>query len=200
MHLSLENIDVGNRVLQNVELPLQVIELDLENTYLVQPVTVLYLSFVESALLDFDFLVEEGKLVVTPDKLRAKNVSLVDHNVVLLLLPESLLVSLVYYVIEFLDLGFLACYRRIRLVNLLLRLVQLQPQTLLLLLYLHVVEMLLDQRKVLCTDLLLQLLDLMVDYLELAFHLLNLVLGLDEVLGVQIPVRPHRLVKVLLLL
>ena len=36
--------------------------------------------------------------------------------------------------------------------------------------------------------------------LELALHLLNLILGLDEVLAVQVAVRSHRLVQVLLLL
>ena len=36
--------------------------------------------------------------------------------------------------------------------------------------------------------------------LELALHLLNLVLCLDEVLAVQVAVSPHRLIQVLLLL
>ena len=36
--------------------------------------------------------------------------------------------------------------------------------------------------------------------LELALHLLDLVLGLDEVLAVQVAVCPHRLIQILLLL
>ena len=36
--------------------------------------------------------------------------------------------------------------------------------------------------------------------LEFALHLLNLILGLDEVLAVQVAVSPHSLVQVLLLL
>lgn len=36
--------------------------------------------------------------------------------------------------------------------------------------------------------------------LELALHFLNFILGLDEVLAVQIPVCTHRLVQILLLL
>jgi len=48
---------------------------------------------------------------------------------------------------------------------------------------------------VLLLDLLLELLDLVVHDLELALHLSNLVLRLDQVLRVEVPVRPHRFVQ-----
>ena len=48
------------------------------------------LAAVERALLDLDLLVEVAQLVVALGQLRAEDVSLVDHDVVLLLLLEPL--------------------------------------------------------------------------------------------------------------
>lgn len=51
--------------------------------------------------------------------------------------------------------------------------------------HLHVVEVLLHQSQILGTDLLLELLNLVLHDLELAFHLLDLILGLNQVLAVE---------------
>eukprot|EP00906_Rhabdomonas_costata_P030247 RCo042734 len=59
---------------------------------------------------------------------------------------------------------------------------------------------LLQQGLLLDRDLLLELVDLVVHDLELSLHLIDLVAGLDEILGVQVAVRAHGLVEGLLLL
>mmetsp|Transcript_10919 Transcript_10919/g.28631 ORF Transcript_10919/g.28631 Transcript_10919/m.28631 type:complete len:460 (+) Transcript_10919:1348-2727(+) len=60
--------------------------------------------------------------------------------------------------------------------------------------------MLLDKGVVLRIDFLLQLLDLMIHNLELAPHLVDFILMLDQVLAVQVSIGSHSLVQVLLLL
>jgi len=64
---------------------------------------------------------------------------------------------------------------------------------------LGVLDVLLDEGLVLGVDLLLELLDLVVHDLELALHLRDLVLRFDQALRVEVAVRAHRLVEVLLL-
>jgi hypothetical protein len=71
MHLALENVNVGYRVLQNVELPLHVVEFDLHDANLVQAVSILDLPFAQCALLDFDLLIKQCKLIIPPDELRS---------------------------------------------------------------------------------------------------------------------------------
>lgn len=61
------HLDVGHAVLENVQLPFEVVELDFEHPDLIQAVTVLDLSLAQSALLDLDLLVQQSKLVVSAD-------------------------------------------------------------------------------------------------------------------------------------
>ena len=61
-------------------------------------------------------------------------------------------------------------------------------------------QVLLDQHGLLRGDLLFELIDLVVHYLQFALHLGDFVLRLDQVLGVEVTVRAYRLVQVLLLL
>jgi hypothetical protein len=67
VHLPLEHIDVGHRRLEDVQLPLEVIELDLEHANLVKAVPVVDLALGQGALLDLDFLIQERQLVITPE-------------------------------------------------------------------------------------------------------------------------------------
>lgn len=54
-----------------MELALEVVELDLEDTDLVEAVPVLRLALGQRALLNLDLLVQERELVITPNQLRA---------------------------------------------------------------------------------------------------------------------------------
>ena len=57
----------------------------------ITPISVLELPLVQGALLNLDLLIQQCKLIVTAYELRTKNVSLTNHNVILLLLPQLLL-------------------------------------------------------------------------------------------------------------
>ena len=133
----LEDVNVGHRVLQDVKLALQIVELDFQDSDLVQPVPILNLALVQGALLDLDLLIQERKLVIAANELRSKDVALIDDDVVLFLLPEALLVCLVDDVIQLLDLRFLAGDRSVRLLDLLFGLVELEAKALLFLLHLR---------------------------------------------------------------
>lgn len=63
------HLDVCNTVLQDVKLAFEIVELDLENTDLVQAVTVLYLTFWQSALLYLNLLIQQSKFVISTDQL-----------------------------------------------------------------------------------------------------------------------------------
>ena len=78
--------------------------------------------------------------------------------------------------------------------------VELLAQLLAVLHDLHVLKVLAHQVRVLGLDLLLQLVDLPRHDFELALHLCDLVLRLDQILGIQVAVGAHRLIQVLLLL
>eukprot|EP01137_Pigoraptor_chileana_P008978 Opistho-2@56554 len=78
--------------------------------------------------------------------------------------------------------------------------VDLCDQALLFLLDLQVLKMFLHERRLLGRYLLLQLVDLVVHDLELALHLSDFVLRLDQILAVEVAIRSHGLVEILLLL
>ena len=91
VHFVLQDVDVGHAVLQNVQLPSRLPQFKLQQPQLVQAVPVLQLALVQGALLNLDFLIQQRKLVIAPDELRAQDVPLTNHNVILLLLPQLLL-------------------------------------------------------------------------------------------------------------
>ena len=62
------------------------------------------------------------------------------------------------------------------------------------------IMMLISKSLVLCFDFILELRDLMRCDLELALKLGNFILGLDQVLGIEVTIRTHSLIEVLLLL
>jgi len=72
-----------------------------------------------------------------PDELSPQDITLVDHHVVLLLLPNSLLIGLVDDVIQLFNLGLLGGYCSISLLDLHLGLVELHAKGLLFLLHLE---------------------------------------------------------------
>ena len=157
------------------------------------------MPFVQDALLDLDLLVQQRELVVAAHELRPEHVPVGDDDVVLLSQSLALRRRLGDDALEAANLGFFRRRRALGVGGGLRGFRELEPQTLFLLLHLHVVEVLLDERDVLRADLLLELLHLLVHDLELALHLADLILRGDEVLRVHVAVRANRLVQVLLL-
>mmetsp|Transcript_148054 Transcript_148054/g.258764 ORF Transcript_148054/g.258764 Transcript_148054/m.258764 type:complete len:445 (+) Transcript_148054:213-1547(+) len=198
--LLLQVLHVADLPLGDVQVALQLLDLQPQHADVHQPVTILDLPLVQGGLLDADLLVQQGQLVVAADELRAEDVPLVHHVVELLLLLGPLcvavgddLVELVDLLVQALDLALLGLFLAFQVLDLPL-------QGLHQLLRLLLREVLLHQGLLLGRDFLLQLVNLVVHDFELPLHLIDLIMGLDQVLRVQVPIRPHGLVQVLLLL
>ena len=193
-NLPLEQRDLLGLLHEDLQLPLQVALLVVQQFEVGLPLPEGGLPPCEGGLLDLYLLVEEGGLVVAADQLRSQDVPLSQDQFVLVLLLFALAlkgadvrVQLRHLIVEVLDhLPF-----GVHLLLLLFELPTVLQQRLVLLLML---EMLLSQRNLLRLDLFLELVDLMVDDLVPPLGLCNLVLVLAELLAVVVAGRPHVLV------
>mmetsp|Transcript_10297 Transcript_10297/g.15732 ORF Transcript_10297/g.15732 Transcript_10297/m.15732 type:complete len:538 (+) Transcript_10297:515-2128(+) len=192
--------DLGGLRLDDSQLALVVTDLELEKADILETLLILDFTTGEGALEDLDLLVEEGELIVSTDELGAQDVSLVDDVLVVLLELLDLFVGLLDDVGEFGDLVVLLLPQLLRLVVLVLPVLELALDLLNQLALLGLVVVLLVQGVVGCLDLVLQLRNLMGGDLELPLQLSDLVLGLDQVLRVQVTIGTDSLVEVLLLL
>jgi len=149
-------------------------------------------------LLYLDFLIQESRLIISPDKLCAQNISLCDNKLILILAILPLIFRLLDGVMKFgylieTVLNFLPPL--IHFLFPLLELPTVLEQGLILLLML---EMLLGQGYLLGLYLLLELINLMIDYLIASLELSNLIFSLGQALAVGIPIRPDILIELLL--
>eukprot|EP00962_Isochrysis_galbana_P059495 scaffold33140_cov101-Isochrysis_galbana.AAC.2 len=112
VHLLPQRLKVGAARVLDVQLPAHLVELQPQQSRVLEALPVGHLAVGERALLDLDLLVQQRQLVVAPDQLRAQDVSLVDGDVVFGRLPEALAVGLVDDVVEFVQLRLATGRRR----------------------------------------------------------------------------------------
>lgn len=74
-----ELLHVSHTPGKNPLLPTKLPDLQLEDPQVLHPLVVLALAFIQHGLLDLDLLIEQGQLVVAPNKLRPEDISLTDH-------------------------------------------------------------------------------------------------------------------------
>ena len=75
--LLLELVDLRSLCLDNLQFTGQVSDLEFQQPDILQPLTVLDLSFAQSALQDFDLLIEQCQLIIPTNQLRSQNVTLI---------------------------------------------------------------------------------------------------------------------------
>ena len=114
-----------------------------------------------------------------------------------LLLSESLSISFWYDLQQLPFLNLLLFNVSLGFRSLLLHPLQFSFQCILFLLNSLMFQMFLDKRRFFSHDFLLQLIDLVVHNLQFAFHLGDLILGLDKVLAVQVAITAHGFVQIL---
>ena len=199
-NLSLVLDDLSSLTLLNLEFALQLTNLVLEKLDVFKTLSILDLSLTEGDLQDLDLLVEEGKLIVSPDKLSSEDIShILDFQVVLSLSLEHVdglsdkKTQLGDHGLSLLEL----LLGEILLLNLSLELLLADFE---ILSFLTELLMLGHQSGLLIVNLVLKLMDLMLGNLELLSQLNDLVIGLNQVLSIQVTVRTDNLVQVLLLL
>ena len=158
------------------------------------------LPFRQVALLQLDFLVEDLEFLVAFDQLLAEDVPFVDHHLVVLFLALLFGLRFGNDILEFNDMLILVFDNFLGALDILLN-------SLLGLLGLFVFianvlefEVLLDELRGLDLDFLLELLPLVLHPLVLLGEFVNFLLALQQVLGVEVAVRPDSLVEVLLVL
>lgn len=198
--LSAEVRDARCLVLSDNQLSLNVSDLLLGADDLSDLLLVVDLTLVQSGLLDLDLLIKDLKFLVTLDKLSTQDVTLIDDHLVVFLLLLLLLLSLGNDEFETRYITFLGLDHVIARGDLLLNLLNVSIESSVLILVLLLLRFLSGNSGILGLDLLLELRDLLSHSLELHLELCDLLGGLEKVLRVEVTVRTHGLIEVLLLL
>ena len=198
--LSAEVRDARCLVLSDNQLSLNVSDLLLGADDLSDLLLVVDLTLVQSGLLDLDLLIKDLKFFVTLDKLSTQDVTLIDDHLVVFLLLLLLLLSLGNDEFETRYVTFLGLDHVIARGDLLLNLLNVSIESSVLILILLLLRFLSGNSGILGLDLLLELRDLLSHSLELHLELCDLLGGLEKVLRVEVTVRTHGLIEVLLLL
>ena len=161
---------------------------------------VVNLTLVQCGLLDLDLLIEDLKLLITLDQLRTQDITLVDNHLVVFLLLLLFLFCLGDDEFEARDVTFLGLDHVVTRGDLLLDLLNVSIEGGVLILILLLLRFLSGNSGILGLDLLLELRDLLSHSLELHLELCDLLGSLKKVLRVEVSVRAHGLIEVLLLL
>ena len=182
------------------QFPLDVGDLLLGADDLSDLLLVVNLTLVQCGLLDLDLLIEDLKLLITLDQLRTQDITLVDNHLVVFLLLLLLLLSLGDDEFEARNVTFLSLDHVVTRGDLLLDLLNVSIEGGVLILILLLLRFLSGNSGILGLDLLLELRDLLSHSLELHLELCDLLGSLKKVLRVEVSVRAHGLIEVLLLL
>mmetsp|Transcript_82863 Transcript_82863/g.230158 ORF Transcript_82863/g.230158 Transcript_82863/m.230158 type:complete len:405 (+) Transcript_82863:525-1739(+) len=196
--LPLQAFHVCNLGLCSCHVVLRLADLGSQVVDLLHALVILDFTLLQGALLYLDLLIEQCQLLVSADELRSQDVPLADDTLQLLLLLLALLLRFLDGAFQFLQL------RPLRLdyvhevlhpaLRLLLRILQLFIEFL----YVELAEVAVHEAGILLPDFLLQGRGLVKHDFELPPHLVDLLVGLDKILGVQVPVRAHSFVQGLL--
>ena len=182
------------------QFPLDVGDLLLGADDLSDLLLVVNLTLVQCGLLDLDLLIEDLKLLITLDQLRTQDITLVDNHLVVFLLLLLFLFCLGDDEFEARDVTFLGLDHVVTRGDLLLDLLNVSIEGGVLILILLLLRFLSGNSGILGLDLLLELRDLLSHSLELHLELCDLLGSLKKVLRVEVSVRAHGLIEVLLLL
>ena len=182
------------------QFPLDVGDLLLGADDLSDLLLVVNLTLVQCGLLDLDLLIEDLKLLITLDQLRTQDITLVDNHLVVFLLLLLLLLSLGDDEFEARNVTFLSLDHVVTRGDLLLDLLNVSIEGGVLILVFLLLRFLSGNSGILGLDLLLELRDLLSHSLELHLELCDLLGSLKKVLRVEVSVRAHGLIEVLLLL
>ena len=182
------------------QFPLVVVDLLLGADDLSDLLLVVNLTLVQCGLLDLDLLIEDLKLLITLDQLRTQDITLVDNHLVVFLLLLLLLLSLGDDEFEARNVTFLSLDHVVTRGDLLLDLLNVSIEGGVLILVFLLLRFLSGNSGILGLDLLLELRDLLSHSLELHLELCDLLGSLKKVLRVEVSVRAHGLIEVLLLL
>mmetsp|Transcript_69505 Transcript_69505/g.214844 ORF Transcript_69505/g.214844 Transcript_69505/m.214844 type:complete len:568 (-) Transcript_69505:1040-2743(-) len=200
MDLPLQALDVGDLGLRGCHVVLGLPDLCAQAVDLLHALLVLDLALLQSALLDLYLLIQQCQLLVAAYQLRSKDVALPDDTFQLLLLSLPLLLSFLDCAFQLLQLRALGLDYVHQVPHPALRLLLRVFKLLIQLLHVELAEVAVHETSILLPDLLLQGRRLVEHDLELPSHLVDLLVGLDEVLGVQVPVHAHGIVEVFLLI
>ena len=192
--------DLRSLRLDDSQFTLVITNLELQKSNILESLLILNFTSCESALEDLDLFIEKSELIISSDKLGSKNISFVDHVLIIFLESLNFLLGFLDDVVEFLNL---------------IELLSSEFLTLLVLLFtgLDIVLLLLNEVLILSFDknfsaesqilgvnFFFELRNLMRSNPELSLKLSNFILSFDQVLGVKISVGSNSLIQVLLLL
>ena len=192
--------DLRSLGLHDSQLGFVVTDFELEKSDILESLLILDFTSGESGLENLDLLVKKGKLVISSNELGTKDISLINDILEVLLELLNFLVGLFDDVSQLGDLVHELVSQFLGLFVFDLRVFEFSSNLLDLLSVHSFLMMLLSQGFILGLNLILELRNLMRSNLELSLELSNLILSLNEVLGVEISIRSDSLIQVLLLL
>ena len=192
--------DLRSLGLHDSQLGLVVTDFELEKSDILESLLILDFTSGESGLKNLDFLVKKGELVISPNELGTKDISLIDDVLEVLFELLDFFVGLLDDVSQLGDLVIQLISQFLSLLVLHLGVFELSSDLLNLLSVHSFLMMLLSQGFILGLNLILELRNLVRSDLELSLELGNLILSLNEVLGIQISIGSDSLIQVLLLL
>eukprot|EP00047_Mylnosiga_fluctuans_P004629 m.235648 g.235648 ORF g.235648 m.235648 type:complete len:879 (-) comp12857_c0_seq1:210-2846(-) len=194
-----DGLGLANRLGQRGLLAAKHLEIGPHGLDLLDAVLVLRLALGQRALVHTELLVDGCKVLVAADELCAQQIALGNGGLELLAHARVLRLGIGQHAPELVVLALGRHELLLLLARSLAQAVDLGLEADLLLLDLVVDPVLLGQRPFLRRNLVLELVDLVVHDLELALHVGDLALSLDEVLAVQVALAADRLVQALLL-
>lgn len=192
--------DLRSLGLDDSQLGFVVSDFELKKSDILESLLILNFTSGESGLKNLDLLVKEGKLVVSSDELGTKDISLIDDVLEVLFEFLDFFIGLLDDVGQLGDLVHKLISQFFGFLVLDLGVFELSSDLLDLLSINSFFVMLLSQGFVLGLNLILKLRNLMGSNLELSLELGNLILSLNEILGVEISIGSDSLIQVLLLL
>ena len=192
--------DLRSLRLDDSQFTLVITNLELQKSDILESLLILNFTSCESALEDLDLFIEKSELIISSDKLGSKNISFVDHVLIIFLESLNFLLGFLDDVVEFLNLIELLSSEFLTLLVLLFT-----GLDIVLLLFNEVLILSFDKNfsaesQILGVNFFFELRNLMRSNPELSLKLSNFILSFDQVLGVKISVGSNSLIQVLLLL
>jgi len=192
--------DLRSLRLDDSQFTLVITNLELQKSNILESLLILNFTSCESTLENLDLFIEKSELIISSDKLGSKNISFVDHVLIIFLESLNFLLGFLDDVVEFLNLIELLSSEFLTLLVLLFT-----GLDIVLLLFNEVLILSFDKNfsaesQILGVNFFFELLNLMRSNPELSLKLSNFILSFDQVLGVKISVGSNSLIQVLLLL
>ena len=199
-HFCLQIVDALNLVLRRVQFVSQLQQLFFFVFELLLQLPFVQVSLREVAVRQFDLLIQHSELLILLDQLGAENIALIDHHIVVLLLPDLLCLGLLYDLLEMPNMVLLVADDFLGRLGLSFGPNLIGFYLLVLGFNLAIFLVVLNEILILILDFFTQLGHFGSHPVVLVSQISDFVFAFQELFAVQVSVAPHSLVQILLML